>query len=391
MPLLDLAAPGVDFAASTHTGEPLPSFESLARGSWTLFFAFPRAFTPICSTEIKELLQLRPELERRNVRVVGLSTDTREEHADWLRDVERVAGAGHKVWFPVVSDVDGVVARKWGMLQLAGKPAGAEEVRDATGRPTCTRSVYVLNPDFEVAFVQVNPLNAGRNFAETLRVIDALQVTWAQDVVGTPASWQPGDRVVVLPRWPSSANVIAATATAPKRTDSRASSSASAAGSEEASSVADPSDAADMEPLVSAAQAAKAARAAASAAVAAATSSLSLVGGLPSASGAAPGATAATSGDVESVTPYLSFASIKPLFGRGMSSLSRAASTTSPSSGLMGSEPSPSSVAPPPNLGDGAWRERGSSGPDDVSPDAKRARGAQVEPDEASVPASTSS
>lgn len=198
MPLLDVGDLGEDFACDTQLG-PMRSFQDHVRGRYAVFFSYPRDFTPVCSSEMQELLRLRPEFERRDVRVVGLSTDTVEEHRRFLGDMERVAGAGARVWFPVVSDVSGSAARRWGMLR---RSLNTQQPNAPNAQPEASRALYVVGPDFRVEYVAVNPPNTGRNFAEVLRVLDSLQLQASQADVGTPASWRPGDRVVVLPSWP---------------------------------------------------------------------------------------------------------------------------------------------------------------------------------------------
>src|SRR5690606_28070998 len=117
-------------------------------------------------TEIQEIVRLREEFERRRVKIVGLTVGASiEEHNRFLEDLERLSRA--KVWFPVVADPDGAVARQWGMVQRKR----GRETRDEQGRPTAARTLYVLNPDLGVELALVNPLNTGRNFTEVLRVV----------------------------------------------------------------------------------------------------------------------------------------------------------------------------------------------------------------------------
>jgi alkyl hydroperoxide reductase subunit AhpC len=173
-------APG--FVAETTHG--IIDFHKWLGDGWGVLFSHPRDFTPVCTTELGLLASLATEFERRGVRVMGLSVDGLEEHREWSKDI--LAVTGHAPDFPMVADPDRRIATLYGML-------------DPQAADTATvRSVFVIGPDKRIKLTLTYPASTGRNFDELLRVIDSLQLT-AQHQVATPANWQRGDDVIIVP------------------------------------------------------------------------------------------------------------------------------------------------------------------------------------------------
>jgi alkyl hydroperoxide reductase subunit AhpC len=151
---------------------------------WGVLFSHPKDFTPVCTTELGVLAKLKPEFDRRRVRVVGLSVDGLDAHHEWAKDILAVTGAAPN--FPMIADADRRVAMLYGML-------------DPQASDTATvRSVFVIGPDRRIKLMLTYPASTGRNFAELLRAIDSLQLT-AQHQVATPVNWQPGEEVIIVP------------------------------------------------------------------------------------------------------------------------------------------------------------------------------------------------
>lgn len=153
--------------------------------SWGVLFSHPADFTPVCTTELGTVARLKPEFDRRNVKVVGLSVDPLDSHTGWVKDIEETQAVTMN--FPLLADADRSVAKAYGML-----PAG-----DADNTLT-VRSVFVIDPKRTLRLSLTYPASTGRNFDELLRVIDSLQLTDGHKVA-TPADWTPGDRVVIVP------------------------------------------------------------------------------------------------------------------------------------------------------------------------------------------------
>jgi alkyl hydroperoxide reductase subunit AhpC len=152
--------------------------------SWTVLFSHPADFTPVCTTELGMVASLKPEFDKRNVKVIGLSVDPVESHSKWAADIEETQK--HALNFPLLADADRSVARLYDMLQAD------------TGPTATVRSVFVIDPKGTVRLTLTYPASTGRNFDELLRVIDSLQLT-DSNRVATPANWQQGDEVVILP------------------------------------------------------------------------------------------------------------------------------------------------------------------------------------------------
>ena len=171
-----------DFLAQTTDG-PI-QFHQWKAGRWAVLFSHPKDFTPVCTTELGSVAALRSEFERRGVNVIGLSVDPLESHRKWTRDIEDVTG--HALNFPLIADPDRTISVLYDMIH----PNASETVT--------VRSVFVIGPDNKVKLTLTYPASTGRNFQELLRVIDSLQLT-AGHGVATPADWQDGDDVIVVP------------------------------------------------------------------------------------------------------------------------------------------------------------------------------------------------
>jgi alkyl hydroperoxide reductase subunit AhpC len=152
--------------------------------SWGVLFSHPRDFTPVCTTELAVVARLAPEWEKRNVKPIGLSVDSTENHGAWARDIEETQGQALN--FPVIADRDRTVANLYGMVHPESDPA------------LTVRSVFIIDPNKKVRLTLTYPPSTGRNFNEILRVIDSLQLTDSTKVA-TPANWTPGEHVIIVP------------------------------------------------------------------------------------------------------------------------------------------------------------------------------------------------
>jgi thioredoxin-dependent peroxiredoxin len=178
-----------DFEAETTEGRI--SFHDWIGDSWAVLFSHPRDFTPVCTTELGYMASIKPEFDRRNVKIIGLSVEPVDNHAKWAADIE--ATQGHAPNYPMIGDSDFNVSKLYGMLP-AGTSGEATERTPADNQTV--RNVFVIGPDKKVKLILVYPMTTGRNFDEVLRVIDSLQLT-AQHKVATPANWQPGNDVII--------------------------------------------------------------------------------------------------------------------------------------------------------------------------------------------------
>jgi thioredoxin-dependent peroxiredoxin len=178
-----------DFQAETTEGKI--RFHDWIGDSWAVLFSHPKDFTPVCTTELGYMAKIRPEFERRNVKIIGLSVDSTGDHAQWAADIEETQGNAPD--YPIVADSDFTVSKLYGML-----PASTEgDPRERTPADNQTvRNVFVVGPDKKVKLILVYPMTTGRNFDEVLRVIDSLQLT-AKHRVATPANWQKGEDVII--------------------------------------------------------------------------------------------------------------------------------------------------------------------------------------------------
>ena len=171
-----------DFSVDTTTG-PIQFHEWMA-GSWVFFFSHPADYTPVCTTEMGRTSQLIKEFEKRNCKPLGLSTDTVEEHLNWIDDVNDTQNT--VLTFPIVADPDLAIAKLYEMIHPSESETAA------------VRSVFIIDPDKKVRLTMTYPMSVGRNFDEILRIIDALQISDAKRVA-LPADWRPGDKVIIPP------------------------------------------------------------------------------------------------------------------------------------------------------------------------------------------------
>jgi alkyl hydroperoxide reductase subunit AhpC len=178
-----------DFTAETTEG-PI-SFHEWIGDSWAVLFSHPKDFTPVCTTELGYMAKVKPEFDRRNVKIIGLSVDPTEKHEQWAKDIEETQGQAPN--YPIIGDYDFTVSKLYGMLpaEVEGDPADRTPADNQT-----VRNVFVVGPDKNVKLILIYPMTTGRNFDEVLRVIDSLQLT-AKHRVATPVNWQSGDDVII--------------------------------------------------------------------------------------------------------------------------------------------------------------------------------------------------
>ncbi len=179
-----------DFQADTTAG-PI-QFHSWLGDSWGVLFSHPKDFTPVCTTELGYMAKLKPEFDKRNVKIIGLSIDPVESHSKWSSDIQETQG--HAPNYPMIGDPELKVAKAWGMLPA--ELAGSSQGRTAADNQT-VRNVFVIGPDKKIKLILVYPMTTGRNFDEVLRVIDSLQLT-AKHKVATPVNWKNGDDVIIV-------------------------------------------------------------------------------------------------------------------------------------------------------------------------------------------------
>lgn len=180
-----------NFTAQTTEG-PI-DFHEWIGDSWAILFSHPKDFTPVCTTELGYMASIKPEFDKRNVKVIGLSVDPVENHARWSTDI--ADATGHAPNYPMIGDTDLAVAKLYDMLPAS--TAGTSEGRTAADNLT-VRNVFVIGPDKKIKLMIVYPMATGRNFDEVLRVIDSIQLT-ANYSVATPANWKDGDDVIIVP------------------------------------------------------------------------------------------------------------------------------------------------------------------------------------------------
>ncbi len=180
-----------DFEAETTEG-PI-KFHDWIGDSWCVLFSHPKDFTPVCTTELGYMAKIKPEFDARNCKIIGLSVDPVDSHAEWSKDIEETQGVAPN--YPMIGDPELKVAKLFGML-----PAGAGETSE--GRTPVdnqtVRNVYVIAPDKSVKLMISYPMSTGRNFDEILRVLDSIQLT-AKHQVATPVNWNDGDDVIIVP------------------------------------------------------------------------------------------------------------------------------------------------------------------------------------------------
>ena len=188
---LRINAEAPNFTAETTEGKI--DFHNWIGDSWAILFSHPKDFTPVCTTELGYMAGLKPEFDKRNTKIIGLSVDPVANHAKWSKDIEETQG--HKVNYPMIGDTELKVALAYDML-----PEGAgtsSESRTAADNAT-VRSVFVIGPDKKIKAMLTYPMSTGRNFDELLRLLDSCQLT-AKHTVATPVNWKPGQDVIIPP------------------------------------------------------------------------------------------------------------------------------------------------------------------------------------------------
>ncbi|MFO1184382.1 MAG: peroxiredoxin [Bauldia sp.] len=178
-----------DFEAETTQGRI--KFHEWLGNSWGILFSHPKDFTPVCTTELGYMAKLKPDFDKRNVKIIGLSVDPVDRHAGWVKDIAEVTGSTPN--FPMIADTDLKVSKLYGMLPAAA--GNSSEGRTAADNQT-VRNVYVIGPDKKVKLLIAYPMTTGRNFDEVLRVVDSLQLT-AKHRVSTPVNWRHGEDVII--------------------------------------------------------------------------------------------------------------------------------------------------------------------------------------------------
>lgn len=188
---LQIGSTAPDFAADTTEGKI--RFHEWLGDSWGILFSHPKDYTPVCTTELGYMARLKPEFDKRNCKIIGLSVDPVEDHKGWSKDIEETQGTAPN--YPMIGDSDLNVAKLYGML-----PADAgDTAKSRTPIDNATvRTVYVIGPDKKIKAMIIYPMTTGRNFDEVLRLLDSCQLT-ARHTVATPVNWKPGDDVIIPP------------------------------------------------------------------------------------------------------------------------------------------------------------------------------------------------
>ncbi len=186
---LQLGSTAPDFEAETSEGRI--KFHDWIGDSWAVLFSHPKDFTPICTTELGYMAKLKPEFDKRGVKIIGLSVDSAGDHEQWAKDIEETQG--HAPNYPIIADADYQVAKAYDMLpaDVEGDPVERTPADNQT-----VRNVVVIGPDKKIKLVLAYPMTTGRNFDEVLRVIDSLQLT-AKHKVATPVNWKQGEDVII--------------------------------------------------------------------------------------------------------------------------------------------------------------------------------------------------
>ena len=186
---LQLGDTAPDFQAKTTEGRI--SFYDWAGDSWVVMFSHPKDYTPICTTELGYMAKIKPDFDRRGVKIIGLSVDPLDRHEGWAADIAETQG--HAPNYPIIADADFKVSKLYGMLpdDVAGDPVARTPADNQT-----VRNVFVIGPDRKVKLIFVYPMTTGRNFDEVLRVVDSLQLT-AKHKVSTPVNWKNGEDVFI--------------------------------------------------------------------------------------------------------------------------------------------------------------------------------------------------
>jgi alkyl hydroperoxide reductase subunit AhpC len=186
---LQLGDTAPDFEADTSEGRI--RFHDWIGDSWAVLFSHPKDFTPVCTTELGYMAKIKPDFDKRGVKIIGLSVDAASDHERWARDIEETQGYAPN--YPIIADGDFQVSKLYGMLpaEVSGDAAARTPADNQT-----VRNVFVIGPDKKIKLILVYPMTTGRNFDEVLRVIDSLQLT-ANHKVSTPVNWKPGEDVII--------------------------------------------------------------------------------------------------------------------------------------------------------------------------------------------------
>jgi alkyl hydroperoxide reductase subunit AhpC len=186
---LQLGDTAPDFEADTTEGKI--GFHDWIADSWAVLFSHPKDFTPVCTTELGYMAKIKPEFDKRGVKIIGVSVDPTDKHEQWADDIEETQGSRPN--YPIIGDHDFNVSKLYGMLpaDTSGDPAARTPADNQT-----VRNVFVIGPDKKVKLILVYPMSTGRNFDEVLRVIDSLQLT-ANHKVSTPVNWKQGEDVII--------------------------------------------------------------------------------------------------------------------------------------------------------------------------------------------------
>ena len=178
-----------NFKAQTTEG-PI-DFHQWIGNSWAVLFSHPKDFTPVCTTELGYMARIKPEFEKRNTKIIGLSVDPVHSHAKWAEDIRETQGFAPN--YPMIGDPDLAIARAWGMLPAG---AGGDASKRTAADNQTVRNVFIIGPDKKIKLILVYPMTTGRNFDEVLRVLDSLQLT-AMHKVSTPVNWKHGEDVII--------------------------------------------------------------------------------------------------------------------------------------------------------------------------------------------------
>lgn len=180
-----------DFTADTTEGTI--NFHEWIGDGWAVLFSHPKDFTPVCTTELGYMAGLKPEFDRRNCKIIGLSIDSVSDHSEWSKDIEETQG--HAVNYPIIGDTNLEVAKLFDMIH----PNASGNAKERTAADNATiRSVFIIGPDKLIKLMITYPMSTGRNFDEVLRVLDSIQLT-AKHKVATPVNWKQGEDVIIVP------------------------------------------------------------------------------------------------------------------------------------------------------------------------------------------------
>jgi alkyl hydroperoxide reductase subunit AhpC len=188
---LSIGSTAPDFTADTTQGKI--NFHEWIGDGWAILFSHPKAFTPVCTTELGYMAGLKDEFAKRNTKILGLSVDTSDDNKRWLPDIEEVSG--NKVEYPIIGDSDLNVAKLYNMLPA--DESGTSEGRTAANNAT-VRTVYIIGPDKRIRAMLLYPMSNGRNFDEIVRLLDSIQLSESKGIA-TPVNWKPGENVIIPP------------------------------------------------------------------------------------------------------------------------------------------------------------------------------------------------